>query len=135
METDLELTFSLQVTHLIIPSTHTHNTVTENLLLVDAPAPQRMNPCPSVSQYPHFLKRDVNRLHVMLQRRKRYKNRTILGYKTLAVGVINMAEVRQGAVCRHCGPETQFIIHVPRRMNRSNSDGPLTDLAPSSGRG
>ncbi|KAM9460570.1 phosphofurin acidic cluster sorting protein 2 isoform 3-T3 [Clarias gariepinus] len=31
----------------------------------------------------------------MLQRRKRYKNRTILGYKTLAVGVINMAEVMQ----------------------------------------
>ncbi|XP_059186441.1 phosphofurin acidic cluster sorting protein 1 [Centropristis striata] len=57
METDLELTFSLQ--------------------------------------YPHFLKRDVNLLHVMLQRRKRYKNRTILGYKTLAVGVINMAEVMQ----------------------------------------
>ncbi|XP_068558829.1 phosphofurin acidic cluster sorting protein 1-like [Cebidichthys violaceus] len=57
METDLELTFSLQ--------------------------------------YPHFLKRDVNRLHVMLQRRKRYKNRTILGYKTLAVGIINMAEVMQ----------------------------------------
>ncbi|CAK6978727.1 phosphofurin acidic cluster sorting protein 1-like [Scomber scombrus] len=57
METDLELTFSLQ--------------------------------------YPHFLKRDTNRLHVMLQRRKRYKNRTILGYKTLAVGVINMAEVMQ----------------------------------------
>lgn len=30
----------------------------------------------------------------MLQRRKRYKNRTILGYKTLAVGSIDMAEVR-----------------------------------------
>lgn len=45
-------------------------------------------------QYPHFLKRDANRLQIMLQRRKRYKNRTILGYKTLAVGVINMAEVR-----------------------------------------
>ncbi|XP_076830585.1 phosphofurin acidic cluster sorting protein 2 isoform X2 [Brachyhypopomus gauderio] len=57
METDLELTFSLQ--------------------------------------YPHFLKRDANRLQVMLQRRKRYKNRTILGYKTLALGVINMAEVMQ----------------------------------------
>ncbi|KAF0036973.1 hypothetical protein F2P81_009847 [Scophthalmus maximus] len=42
--------------------------------------------------YPHFLKRDSNRLHVLLQRRKQYKNRTILGYKTLAVGVINMAE-------------------------------------------
>nr|XP_023680815.1 phosphofurin acidic cluster sorting protein 2-like isoform X1 [Paramormyrops kingsleyae] len=57
METDLELTFSLQ--------------------------------------YPHFLKRDANRLQIMLQRRKRYKNRTILGYKTLAVGVLNMAEVMQ----------------------------------------
>lgn len=48
-------------------------------------------------QYPHFLKRDANRLQIMLQRRKRYKNRTILGYKTLAVGVINMAEVLYGA--------------------------------------
>ena len=47
-------------------------------------------------QYPHFLKRDANRLQIMLQRRKRYKNRTILGYKTLAVGVINMAEVLYG---------------------------------------
>lgn len=44
-------------------------------------------------QYPHFLKRDANKLQIMLQRRKRYKNRTILGYKTLAVGLINMAEV------------------------------------------
>ncbi|KAJ8393220.1 hypothetical protein AAFF_G00062920 [Aldrovandia affinis] len=57
METDLELTFSLQ--------------------------------------YPHFLKRDANRLQILLQRRKRYKNRTILGYKTLALGVIDMAEVMQ----------------------------------------
>uniref|UniRef100_A0AAR2J2T5 Phosphofurin acidic cluster sorting protein 2 n=1 Tax=Pygocentrus nattereri TaxID=42514 RepID=A0AAR2J2T5_PYGNA len=46
-------------------------------------------------QYPHFLKRDANRLQIMLQRRKRYKHRTILGYKTLALGVINMAEVMQ----------------------------------------
>ncbi|XP_072031251.1 phosphofurin acidic cluster sorting protein 2-like isoform X2 [Amphiura filiformis] len=45
-------------------------------------------------QYPHFLKRG-NKLRVMLQRRKRYKNRTILGYKTLAVGLINMSEVLQ----------------------------------------
>lgn len=34
----------------------------------------------------------------MLQRRKRYKNRTILGYKTLAVGLINMAEVRESGL-------------------------------------
>ncbi|XP_064371792.1 phosphofurin acidic cluster sorting protein 2 isoform X8 [Dromaius novaehollandiae] len=46
-------------------------------------------------QYPHFLKREGNKLQIMLQRRKRYKNRTILGYKTLAVGSINMAEVMQ----------------------------------------
>uniref|UniRef100_A0A9J8A9J7 Phosphofurin acidic cluster sorting protein 2 n=1 Tax=Cyprinus carpio carpio TaxID=630221 RepID=A0A9J8A9J7_CYPCA len=36
-------------------------------------------------QYPHFLKRDANRLQII----------TILGYKTLALGVINMAEVLQ----------------------------------------
>ncbi|XKL59621.1 hypothetical protein PGB90_000637 [Kerria lacca] len=47
------------------------------------------------TQYPHFLKRDGNRLHVILQRRKRYKNRAILGYKTLAEGVINMSQVLQ----------------------------------------
>jgi hypothetical protein len=44
-------------------------------------------------QYPHYLKRDGNNLMIQLQRRKRYKNRTILGYKTLAEGVINMARV------------------------------------------
>lgn len=44
-------------------------------------------------QYPHFLKREGNKLQVLLQRRKRYKNRTILGYKTLAAGAINMAQV------------------------------------------
>lgn len=48
-------------------------------------------------QYPHFLKREGNKLQIMLQRRKRYKNRTILGYKTLAAGSINMAEVRVAA--------------------------------------
>ncbi|KAJ3613586.1 hypothetical protein NHX12_019832, partial [Muraenolepis orangiensis] len=43
-------------------------------------------------QYPHFLKREGNKLQILLQRRKRYKNRTILGYKTLAAGSIDMAE-------------------------------------------
>lgn len=46
-------------------------------------------------QYPHFLKKNGNQLQILLQRRKRYKNRAILGYKTLAGGVINMAEVLQ----------------------------------------
>ena len=47
-------------------------------------------------QYPHFLKRRENRLQIMIQRRKKYKTRTILGYKTFAVGGINMAQVLQG---------------------------------------
>ncbi|BFZ12018.1 hypothetical protein BsWGS_15057 [Bradybaena similaris] len=51
-------------------------------------------------QYPHFLKRDGNWLHVMLQRRKKYKNRTILGFKTLAVGRVNMSKVLQCAMDR-----------------------------------
>ena len=34
-------------------------------------------------------------MHVMLQRRKKYKNRTILGFKTLAVGTVNMSQVIQ----------------------------------------
>ncbi|XP_060805134.1 phosphofurin acidic cluster sorting protein 1 isoform X2 [Amyelois transitella] len=46
-------------------------------------------------QYPHFVKRDGNRLQIMLQRRKKYKSRTILGYKTLAEGVIRMDQVLQ----------------------------------------
>ncbi|KAI1295434.1 Phosphofurin acidic cluster sorting protein 1 [Halotydeus destructor] len=46
-------------------------------------------------QYPHFIKKGGNQLQILLQRRKRYKNRAILGFKTLAVGVINMAEVLQ----------------------------------------
>lgn len=46
-------------------------------------------------QYPHLLKRQGNKLHVMLQRRKRYKNRTILGYKTLAEGTLDMSLVLQ----------------------------------------
>ena len=48
-------------------------------------------------QYPHYLKQweAGNRLQIMLQRRKRYKNRTILGYKTLCSGTINMAAAIQ----------------------------------------
>lgn len=47
----------------------------------------------SLLQYPHYLKRDC-KLQVMLQRRKKYKNKTILGYKTLAAGQVNMTHVR-----------------------------------------
>jgi len=46
-------------------------------------------------QYPHFLKRNGNQLQIIIQRRKRYKTRAILGFKTLPFGLINMAEVLQ----------------------------------------
>jgi hypothetical protein len=58
-------------------------------------------------QYPHFLKRDGNKLLVLLQRRKRYKNRTMLGYKTLAEGVINMAQVN---LFRRRVPNTGILL-------------------------
>lgn len=63
------------------------------LILWSAPCCTRLQEAGLCPQYPHFLKREGNKLQIMLQRRKRYKNRTILGYKTLAAGSINMAEV------------------------------------------
>ncbi|XP_053908438.1 phosphofurin acidic cluster sorting protein 1 [Cuculus canorus] len=65
-------------------------------------------------QYPHFLKRDANRVQVMLQRRKRYKNRTILGYKTLAVGLIDMAEVLQ----HPCEGALALVLHRAVKATR-----------------
>lgn len=47
----------------------------------------------------------------MLQRRKRYKNRTILGYKTLALGLINMAEVP------HSTSDSQLGLYEHRVYN------------------
>ncbi|XP_045428309.1 phosphofurin acidic cluster sorting protein 2-like, partial [Pipistrellus kuhlii] len=44
-------------------------------------------------QYSHFLKGEGNKLQIMLEQRKRYKNRIVLGYKTLATGAIRMADV------------------------------------------
>jgi hypothetical protein len=46
-------------------------------------------------QYPHFLKRGGNVLQIRVQRRKRYRNRAIGGYKTLAVGTLEMSQVLQ----------------------------------------
>ena len=46
-------------------------------------------------QYPHFFKRGGNILEIRLQRRKRYRNRTIRGYKTLLRGEVNMSGVLQ----------------------------------------
>ncbi|ELK35836.1 Phosphofurin acidic cluster sorting protein 2 [Myotis davidii] len=46
-------------------------------------------------QYPHFLKREGNNLQIMLQQRKCNNKGTILGYNSLALGAIDMAEVMQ----------------------------------------
>lgn len=66
-------------------------------------------------QYPHYLKREGNKLQIMLQRRKRYKNRTILGYKTLAVGSLDMAQV-------HCAD-----THTHTRAGQDEQPQQLTE--------
>ncbi|XP_034050890.1 phosphofurin acidic cluster sorting protein 2 isoform X2 [Thalassophryne amazonica] len=81
-------------------------------------------------QYPHFLKREGNKLQIMLQRRKRYKNRTILGYKTLAVGSIDMAEVMQhptegGQVLPLCSNQKDMLGKVAEIWILSLSSQPI----------
>ncbi|XP_031703201.1 phosphofurin acidic cluster sorting protein 2 isoform X2 [Anarrhichthys ocellatus] len=81
-------------------------------------------------QYPHFLKREGNKLQIMLQRRKRYKNRTILGYKTLAVGSIDMAEVMQhptegGQVLPLCSNQKDLLGKVAEIWIFSLSSQPI----------
>ncbi|XP_028251551.1 phosphofurin acidic cluster sorting protein 2 isoform X1 [Parambassis ranga] len=81
-------------------------------------------------QYPHFLKREGNKLQIMLQRRKRYKNRTILGYKTLAVGSIDMAEVMQhptegGQVLPLCSNQKDMLGKVAEIWIFSLSSQPI----------
>ncbi|XP_069016608.1 phosphofurin acidic cluster sorting protein 2 isoform X9 [Embiotoca jacksoni] len=81
-------------------------------------------------QYPHFLKREGNKLQIMLQRRKRYKNRTILGYKTLAVGSIDMAEVMQhptegGQVLPLCSNQKELLGKVAEIWIFSLSSQPI----------
>ncbi|KAK1331537.1 LOW QUALITY PROTEIN: hypothetical protein QTO34_009494 [Cnephaeus nilssonii] len=50
---------------------------------------------PPSGQYPHFLKREGNKLQIMLEQRKCNNKGTILVYNSLAVGAIDMAEVMQ----------------------------------------
>ncbi|XP_017271470.1 phosphofurin acidic cluster sorting protein 2 isoform X3 [Kryptolebias marmoratus] len=81
-------------------------------------------------QYPHFLKREGNKLQIMLQRRKRYKNRTILGYKTLAVGSIDMTEVMQhptegGQVLPLCSSQKDMLGKVAEIWIFSLSSQPI----------
>lgn len=91
-------------------------------------------------QYPHFLKREGNKLQIMLQRRKRYKNRTILGYKTLAAGSINMAEVSASPLSQRppAGPHLTACGFCPawvRPVPPQGARPPGTPASPSVGAG
>jgi hypothetical protein len=45
--------------------------------------------------YPHHLKKDTNLLYFYVQKRKKYKTKKIMGYKTLAYAVVDLATVLQ----------------------------------------
>ena len=45
--------------------------------------------------YPHFLKKDTNFLYFYIQKRKKLKNRAILGFKTLAIGFVDLNSILQ----------------------------------------
>lgn len=47
-------------------------------------------------QYPHFIKRKGNILQILIQRRRRYKNRPFpSSFKTIAVGMVNLTQLLQ----------------------------------------
>lgn len=45
--------------------------------------------------YPHYIKKDTNFLYFYIQKRKKLKNRAILGFKTLAIGFIDLSGIIQ----------------------------------------
>jgi hypothetical protein len=67
--------------------------------------------------YPHYMKKDTNYLHIYIQRRKKYKNRTILGYKTLAHAVIDLNSCIQKTI-----QQQNFFIQQHHR-HPSDSQG------------
>jgi hypothetical protein len=67
-------------------------------------------------QYWHFVKRKSNVLQLLIQRRKKYKNRQIPGFKTLAVGYLNLDEVLQ-----HSGPR-EIRVWDTTCLNKADSE-------------
>lgn len=108
--------FTMSLSRLLISSFHDHqSTLVITVKLLGYKRTLRSNDFPVTAsngkldvdlniaftiQYPHFLKRKANVLQILLQRRKRYKNRQIPGYKTLAVGTINLSEILQSGSLR-----------------------------------
>lgn len=91
LDISLQLTFSLQVFRYRIQ------------MMVESVIPVHS------LQYPHFLKRGGNILQIRVQRRKRYRNHPLGGYKTLAMGTVEMSQVLLLYVASH----PNFKVCVP----------------------
>uniref|UniRef100_G1Q7Z6 Phosphofurin acidic cluster sorting protein 2 n=1 Tax=Myotis lucifugus TaxID=59463 RepID=G1Q7Z6_MYOLU len=81
-------------------------------------------------QYHHSLKQEGNKLQIMLQKKLRQENQTILGYQTLAVGTLDMAAVLQRApedvqVLRLYNPFREASAHVAVVSISSLSSQPM----------
>ena len=63
--------------------------------------------------YPHYLKKDTNYLYIYAQRRKKYKTRTILGYKTLAYTCVDLSSALQRALSK------ELPLYAPKDQNAS----------------
>jgi hypothetical protein len=71
--------------------------------------------------YPHFLKKDTNILYFYIQRRKKYKTRTILGYKTLAYTFIDLASVLQRPFSKDLPLFLNNSLHGSNRLSQMTS--------------
>uniref|UniRef100_A0AC34RLQ3 Phosphofurin acidic cluster sorting protein 2 n=1 Tax=Panagrolaimus sp. JU765 TaxID=591449 RepID=A0AC34RLQ3_9BILA len=67
-------------------------------------------------QYCHYLKRKTNIIQILIQRRKRYKNRHIPGFKTLAIGYLNLDDILQ------MGGIREVRIWDPTYLNKTDAD-------------
>ncbi|CAF2381474.1 unnamed protein product [Rotaria sp. Silwood2] len=79
--------------------------------------------------YPHYFKRDINKIQIYIQRRK---NRPMIGYKTLASGEINLNEViqRPQSLDLHLFSSTNEKVkqNVRSPIHEDNSGGAIDDI-------
>lgn len=69
--------------------------------------------------YPHFLKKDSNFIYFYVQKRKKLKNRTILGFKTLAFTAIDLSSILQKSFANDL-PLFYFNNKIPLILNNTN---------------
>ncbi len=68
--------------------------------------------------YPHFLKKDTNFLYFYIQKRKKLKNRAILGFKTLAIGFVDLNSILQ----KSFSSELPLYFTTTSQINNNNSN-------------